>query len=153
MFMRRGAASGSVLLPGEIPPRTGEGHAVTVRSRRAPLIVGTHLGVGPMVDRAELHLALDGLEVFLDGILGEVELDELRRLEAQRGVSDDHVETMIALTVRPSLLVALEVDLGAIRRSIAFLLSGAVAEYEFRTTVPPGLLDGDAWGRSSVWVG
>lgn len=41
-------------------------------------------------------------------------------------------------------LAGVEVDLGAIRRSIDFLLSGAVAEYEFRTTVPPGLLDGEA---------
>ena len=48
------------------------------------------------------------------------------------------------LDERYNRLAGVAVDLAAIRRSIDFLLSGAVAEYEFRTTVPPGFLDGDA---------
>ena len=48
------------------------------------------------------------------------------------------------LDERYSELAGVTVDLSAIRRSIDFLLSGAVAEYEFRTTVPPGLLDEEA---------
>ncbi|HUW57791.1 MAG TPA: anaerobic ribonucleoside-triphosphate reductase activating protein [Planctomycetota bacterium] len=48
------------------------------------------------------------------------------------------------LDERYKRLAGVEVDLEAIRRSIGFLLSGGVAEYEFRTTVPPGFLDGDA---------
>jgi len=45
------------------------------------------------------------------------------------------------LDERYSELSGVAVDLGAIRRSIDFLLSGAVADCEFRTTVAPGLLD------------
>ena len=48
------------------------------------------------------------------------------------------------LDERYNKLAGVEVDLGAIRRSIDLLLSGAAAEYEFRTTVPPGFLDDEA---------
>jgi pyruvate formate lyase activating enzyme len=45
---------------------------------------------------------------------------------------------------RYSELAGAEVDLEAIRRSIDILLSGAVGEYEFRTTLVPGMLGGEA---------
>lgn len=60
---------------------------------------------------------------------------------AVRAVSMD---VKAPLDERYNKLAGVEVDLDAIRRSIDFLLSGAVAQYEFRTTVPPGFLDADA---------
>lgn len=60
---------------------------------------------------------------------------------ALRAVSMD---VKAPLDERYNRLAGVEVDLDAIRRSIDFLLSGAVAQYEFRTTVPPGLLDAEA---------
>ena len=48
------------------------------------------------------------------------------------------------LDERYDRLAGVAVDLAAIRRSIALLMSGRIAEVEFRTTVPPGYLDEEA---------
>lgn len=67
-------------------------------------------------------------------------LQNLVKTGAIRAVSMD---VKAPLDERYARLAGVPVDLGAIRRSIDFLLSGAVSDYEFRTTVAQGLLDDD----------
>ena len=68
----------------------------------------------------------------------------LEKLSAGGVVRAVSMDIKAPLDERYDRLAGVAVDLGAIRRSIDLLLSGAVAEYEFRTTVPPGYLDEDA---------
>ena len=67
-------------------------------------------------------------------------LEDLVRGGAVQAVSMD---VKAPLDERYVKLAGVPVDLTAIRRSIDFLLSGSLSDYEFRTTVAPGLLDGD----------
>ncbi len=92
----------------------------------------------------------DGLEDLIDALraLGtRVKLDtngsnpavveSLARAGKLAAVSMD---VKAPLDERYARLAGVPVDLGAIRRTIDLLISGAVPEYEFRTTVPPGYL-------------
>jgi len=67
----------------------------------------------------------------------------LESLVERGGVEAISMDVKAPLDERYVKLAGVPVDLTAIRRSIDFLLSEAVPEYEFRTTVVPGLLDGD----------
>lgn len=70
--------------------------------------------------------------------------DILESLVGAGAIQAVSMDVKAPLDERYNKLAGVEVDLGAIRRSIDFLLSGAVAEYEFRTTIPPGFLDEEA---------
>lgn len=69
--------------------------------------------------------------------------DVLEALADGGRISAVSMDVKAPLDKRYDKLAGAEVDLPAIRRSIELLLGGIVPEYEFRTTVPPGLLDGD----------
>jgi pyruvate formate lyase activating enzyme len=64
----------------------------------------------------------------------------LQDLAAKGAIQAVSMDVKAPLDERYNELAGVEVDLAAIRRSIKLLLSGIVPEYEFRTTVPPGLL-------------
>ena len=93
----------------------------------------------------------DGLEELIDAVRAldlAVKLDTngthpdiLESLIRQGKLAAVSMDVKAPLDERYNLLAGCEVDLAAIRQSIDLLLSGAVAEYEFRTTVPPGMLD------------
>lgn len=95
----------------------------------------------------------DGLEDLVDAIrsLGaQVKLDTngtnpdiVERLAKSRKLASVSMDVKAPLDERYARLAGVPVDLDAIRRTVKLLVSGAVPEYEFRTTVPPGYLDHD----------
>ncbi len=92
----------------------------------------------------------DGLEELIDRVraLGfAVKLDTngthpevVERLLKAGKLAAVSMDVKAPLDERYDKLAGVKVDLDAIRRSIAMLIGGAAAEYEFRTTVVPGML-------------
>lgn len=92
----------------------------------------------------------DGLEELVDAVRAmgfAVKLDTngshpevVEHLASQGKLQAVSMDVKAPLDERYERLAGAPVDLSAIRRSIELLLSGAVPQYEFRTTVPPGML-------------
>ena len=99
--------------------------------------MGSDLAVGVVEERPELDGALDGSEVFFDGVLLAVQVHQFFGGVGQVWVGEQKDESGVTQTAHPLFVVQVEVDLHLL---LAGLGAGAIGDghLEHRNQLPAG---------------